>query len=131
MRLPILALVLLLPACSYIPMAPSVYKIDIQQGNVVTPEMLARIKPGMTKSQVRFALGTPLITDAFHANRWDYAYRYQKAGKLTEQRHVTAIFENDLLLRLEGDLPPAATEKPEQPAEQAAPAAAKPETKAE
>ena len=108
MRLPILALVLLLPACSYIPMAPSVYKIDIQQGNVVTPEMLSHLKPGMTQSQVRFALGTPLITDTFHPNRWDYAYRFQKAGALTEQHHVTVVFENDVLLRVEGDLPPSA-----------------------
>jgi outer membrane protein assembly factor BamE len=118
MRLPILALVLLLPACSYIPMAPSVYKIDIQQGNVVTPEMLSRLKPGMTQSQVRFALGTPLIADAFHPNRWDYAYRFQKAGELTEQHHVTVVFENDVLLRVDGEVPPAAVK----PVDAAAPA---------
>lgn len=113
MRLSIIALAFLLPACSYIPMAPSVYKIDIQQGNVVTQDMLSRLKPGMTRSQVRFILGTPLVTDVFHPNRWDYVYRYQKAGKLTEQSRVTAVFENDLLLRMEGDVVPAANAKPE------------------
>lgn len=80
------------------------YKIDIQQGNVVTQDMVAKLKPGMTKSQVRYILGTPLVTDMFHANRWDYVYRYQKAGKLTEERHVTIIFEQDALQRIEGDV---------------------------
>lgn len=112
MRLSIIVLALLLPACSYIPMAPSVYKIDIQQGNVVTQDMLSRLKPGMTRSQVRFVLGTPLVTDIFHPNRWDYVYRYQKAGNLTEQSRVTAVFENDLLLRIEGDVVPAGSAKP-------------------
>lgn len=128
MRLSIIVLALLLPACSYIPMAPSVYKIDIQQGNVVTQDMLSRLKPGMTKSQVRFALGTPLVTDAFHPNRWDYVYRYQKAGTLTEQRRVTAVFENDLLLRIEGDVVPAGSANP--PAE-AMPVEARPGIKTE
>lgn len=107
MRLSILVLVLFLSACSYIPMAPSVYKIDIQQGNVVTPEMVSRLKPGMSRSQVRFVLGTPLVADVFHPNRWDYVYRFQKAGKLTEQRHVTVVFENEVLKNIEGDLVPA------------------------
>jgi outer membrane protein assembly factor BamE len=122
MRLSILALVLLLPACSYIPMAPSVYKIDIQQGNVVTPDMVSRLKPGMTRSQVRFVLGTPLVVDAFHPHRWDYVYRLQKAGRLTEQRRVTVVFENDVLKNVEGDLAPAV---------ETVPAEIKPEAKVE
>ncbi|MBZ0104496.1 MAG: outer membrane protein assembly factor BamE [Sulfuricella denitrificans] len=113
MRLSIIALALLLPACSYIPMAPSVYKIDIQQGNVVTSDMLSRLKPGMTRSQVRFVLGTPLVTDVFHPDRWDYVYRYQKAGKVTEQHRVTAVFEKDLLLRMEGDVAVEGNASPE------------------
>ena len=80
------------------------YKIDIQQGNVVTQEMVAKLKPGMTKAQVRFILGTPLITDAFHANRWDYIYRYQKAGKLMEERKLALFFDQELLKRVEGDV---------------------------
>ena len=94
------------------------YKIDIQQGNVVTQEMVAKLKPGMTKAQVRFVLGTPLITDAFHANRWDYVYRYQKAGKLTEERKLALFFDQELLQRVEGDVVAAspATEEKKEPA---------------
>lgn len=63
------------------------YKVDIQQGNFVSSEMLSKLKPGMTKEQVRFVLGTPLLTDMFHANRWDYLFRLQKPnGALTTNR---------------------------------------------
>lgn len=82
----------------------SPYKIDIQQGNSVNQEMLARLKPGMTPSQVRFVLGTPLLVDPFRDNRWDYVYRLQKGGKLVEQRRVTIVFENDRLKAIEGDV---------------------------
>lgn len=106
--------VLLLAACSVTdPVTEKLtpYKIDIQQGNVVTQEMVAKLKPGMTKAQVRFILGTPLIMDAFHANRWDYVYRFQKAGKLTEERKLALFFDKELLQRVEGDVvavaPPA------------------------
>ncbi|WP_244617375.1 outer membrane protein assembly factor BamE [Sulfurimicrobium lacus] len=78
----------------------------------MTQEMMSRLKPGMTKSQVRFALGTPLVSDVFHPDRWDYVYRFQKAGVLTEQHHVTVVFENDLLKRVEGDVVPASSDKP-------------------
>lgn len=80
------------------------YKIDIQQGNAIDQDMLARLKPGMTPAQVRFILGSPLLEDSFHPNRWDYVYRYQKAGKLTEQRRVTVVFEDDRLKGVEGDV---------------------------
>lgn len=82
----------------------SPYKIDIQQGNAITQEMLAKLKPGMTPSQVRFILGSPLVQDPFHPNRWDYVYRYLKAGTLTEQRRVTVVFEDDKLKGIEGDV---------------------------
>lgn len=82
----------------------SPYKIDIQQGNAITQEMLAKLKPGMTPSQVRFILGSPLVQDPFHPNRWDYVYRYLKAGKLTEQRRITVVFEDDKLKSIEGDV---------------------------
>jgi outer membrane protein assembly factor BamE len=99
--------ILLLAACSVTDSVTerlSPYKIDIQQGNVVTQEMVAKLKPGMTKAQVRFIMGTPLITDAYHANRWDYVYRYLKAGKLTEERKMTLFFDRELLQRVEGDV---------------------------
>jgi outer membrane protein assembly factor BamE len=89
------------------------YKIDVPQGNVVTQDMLDRLKPGMTQSQVRFVLGTPLVVDPFHANRWDYVYRLEKAGRVVEQRRITVVFENDVLKGVEGDVvPSAAKEKP-------------------
>ena len=100
-------LALLLASCSSI----TPYKIDVQQGNVITQDMVAKLKPGMTKPQVRFILGTPLLMDTFHANRWDYVYLFDKAGKLQEKRKFTVIFENDLLKRVEGDVVAATPEE--------------------
>lgn len=114
LRLLVVVPVLLFAACSSVSEKLSPYKIDIPQGNVVTQEMVAKLKPGMTKSQVRFIMGTPLITDVFHASRWDYVYRNQKAGKLTEERKLALFFEKDLLQRVEGDViaaSPAGVEK--------------------
>jgi len=80
------------------------YRIDIQQGNYVTQDMIAKVKPGMSPSQVRFALGTPLIVDPFHNDRWDYVYLYNKAGTVTEQRRIIIVFKDDRLVRIEGDV---------------------------
>ncbi len=82
----------------------SVYKLEIQQGNVVTQEMVDKLKPGMTHSQVRYVLGTPLVTDPFHPDRWDYYYylRHSK-DKTGEARHLTVIFKNDVLAEIKGD----------------------------
>lgn len=131
---------LLLQGCGNIPILPFLkpYKIDIQQGNYVTQDMLAKLQPGMSRSQVRFALGTPLIVDPFRTDRWDYAYTLSKQGVLTEQRTVTVVFRGDVLERIEGDVvaganisqPPVAG-KPAAPATPTAPAgpAAVPEKK--
>ncbi len=79
------------------------YKVDVQQGNFVSSEMLSRLKPGMTKEQVRFVLGTPLLTDMFHASRWDYIFRLQKPnGALTTNR-VTVFFRDNLVDRIVND----------------------------
>lgn len=122
MKILLMIMALALAGCSNTPMLPlKPYRIDIQQGNFVTQDMVAKLKPGMTRSQVRFALGTPLIVDPFRNDRWDYFYMMHKAGELTEQRAVTVIFRGDELLRIEGDVTAAA---PVQPA--AAPAAVKP-----
>ena len=88
------------------------YKVEIQQGNYVTQDMVEKLKPGMTRSQVRFALGTPLVTDPFHNDRWDYVYVLQKKGVVTEQRRIVVIFSDDKLLRIDGDVRPADGEKP-------------------
>jgi outer membrane protein assembly factor BamE len=87
-----------------LPSAISPYKIDIQQGNVVTQEMVGKLKAGLTRSQVRFVLGSPLVTDMFHSDRWDYIYLMQRQGKPDERRRLTVIFDGDKLLRLEGDV---------------------------
>lgn len=113
----IVILVLLAAAgCSNVPMLPTLkpYRIDIQQGNYISQDMLVKLKPGMSRSQVRFALGTPLVVDPFRNDRWDYFYMLHKAGALSERRVVTVIFKGDELLRIEGDVVPAASEaKPE------------------
>ena len=90
----------------------SPYKADIQQGNAISQDMLARLKPGMTPSQVRFVLGTPLVVDPFRNNRWDYVYRLQMGGKLVEHRRITVVFENDKLKLIEGDVVAAEQAKP-------------------
>jgi outer membrane protein assembly factor BamE len=85
---------------------PDVYKMDIQQGNEIDSEMLLQLKPGMTKSQVRFVLGTPLIQDSFHNQRWDYIYEMRRGGVLIETRHVILNFEKDLLKNITGEVLP-------------------------
>lgn len=83
------------------------YHVEVQQGNVVDEKMLAQLHPGMTKSQVRFVLGTPLIQDDFHQNRWDYFYQIRKDGKIVDRRSVVLDFEGDALKGIRGDVVPA------------------------
>jgi len=80
-----------------------VYKLDINQGNFVTQDMVDKLKVGQTKPQVRLALGTPLLTSAFHDNRWDYMYEYTRQGRKVEHRQFTVYFADDKLARWEGD----------------------------
>lgn len=84
--------------------APLVYRMDIQQGNMVDQEMLDRLKPGMTKKDVKFILGTPLLIDPFHADRWDYVYSFEPGDGEREQRRITVFFTEDKLQRIEGDI---------------------------
>lgn len=107
MRHLIILLALLCVSCNASLPSITPFKMDIQQGNVVTSKMMLQLKPGMTKSQVRFVMGTPLIQDGFHPDRWDYFYQMQKQGKIIEQRRVTMDFENDALVRIRGDVIPA------------------------
>lgn len=82
------------------------FRINIQQGNFISSEQIAQLKEGMTREQVRFILGTPLVADAFHADRWDYPFRLQKGnGEVTASR-VTVFFKDEKVLRFNGkDLP--------------------------
>ena len=76
---------------------PGVYKIDIQQGNVITQKMLDQLRPGMTRIQVQYVMGTPLLKDTFNSNRWDYVYSMQPGGKSRKQKTITLYFDNDQL----------------------------------
>jgi outer membrane protein assembly factor BamE len=103
-RFSILVAVPLVAACS----AFSVYRMEIQQGNYISQEAVSQLKLGMTKDQVRFVLGTPLVADIFHENRWDYVYRRQRQNSSqVEERRISVFFDGDSLVRLEGDVMPA------------------------
>ncbi len=105
------ACVVLLTGCSRfsVPILPglSPYRMEVQQGNYVTQDMVAKLKPGMTRNQVKFALGTPLIADPFHNDRWDYVYVLQRQGRVVEQRRIVIVFKEDKLERIDGDVQPA------------------------
>jgi outer membrane protein assembly factor BamE len=100
----LLPLILLLAACQSV----QPYHMEIQQGNFITPQQIAQLKPGMTKAQVASVLGTPLLTDQFHADRWDYVYSDKKQGKPLARSHLTLYFQGDVLQRFEGQIAPAA-----------------------
>ena len=110
-RAHILLLALQLAGCGWL--AP--YRIDIQQGNFVSQEMVAQLKLGMTKEQVRFVLGTPLVTDVFHADRWDYVYLLDRPGEPRVQRRLAVFFEDDRVTRLDGDV--VASARQQEPAQ--------------
>jgi len=83
---------------------PFVYRVDIQQGNVIEQSMISKLEPGMTKAKVKFIMGTPLLVDPFHSNRWDYIYSIEPGDGERAQRHVTLFFKDDKLTHLEGDI---------------------------
>jgi outer membrane protein assembly factor BamE len=82
------------------------YRIDIVQGNAITKEQAAALKPGLTRLQVRDLLGTPLMADPFHASRWDYIFTLRRPGAALQRRSVVVSFENDVVKSFEApDLP--------------------------
>ena len=95
----------LITGCSWAP-SLGVYKIDVNQGNFVTQDAVEKLKAGQTKSQVRLILGTPLIADAFHGNRWDYVYRYEQQGRVLDDRKFVVEFQEEKLARWSGDSVP-------------------------
>ena len=110
-RILVLASSLLTAACGLI----TPYRIEIQQGNYMTQEMVAQLKPGLTRDQVRFVMGTPLLTDIFHDERWDYVFVRQRANsREVEHRRIAVFFEDGKLKRVDGDVVAAAAGKPEQ-----------------
>lgn len=114
MRALFLLITLFLGGCSAANLnIPVIYKMEVQQGNEIDSKMLLKLKPGMTKVQVKFILGTPLIVDSFHKDRWDYIYvlrKYDETQKNTEsseRRHVILKFENQLLKSIAGEVIPS------------------------
>src|SRR5687768_12255330 len=96
--------------------AGCVYRIDVQQGNLLDPEQIDQVEVGMTRSQVRFLLGTPMVVDSFDPDRWDYVYSLRRGhSRKLQKRHVIVWFEGDKVTRVEEPIPiprPAAPEKP-------------------
>ena len=97
----------MLSACSFVGF-PGVYKIDVEQGNIVDQDMADQLKPGMSRRQVRFILGTPLIEDTFNQDRWDYLYVLRNGTDVLDEARISVVFEGDTLVTVSGDyLPPA------------------------
>ena len=91
-----------------VPRIPGItpYRIEVQQGNFVSQEMLSQLKPGMSKEQVRLTMGTPLLADAFHADRWDYIYTREAPNGKRESRKLAVFFADGKLARVDGDVTP-------------------------
>jgi len=102
MRTKLILVSLLLSSCSYLSVPVlSPYKMDIRQGNLITPEMREKLKLGMSKAQVKFVMGTPMVSDAFHADRWDYAYSLERRGEVVEKQHYKLTFAGDQLVSID------------------------------
>jgi len=90
------------PSGSMLSNLPFVYKMTVQQGNIITERMVNQVQLGMNREQVRYLLGTPLLTDLFHTNRWDYIYTIRRGHQPMETKRLTLWFEDDQLVSLEG-----------------------------
>ena len=86
---------------------PFVHKIDVQQGNVITQDMVGQLRKGMDKKKVQFVMGSPIILDTFNNTRWDYIYTFQHRGGTIEKRRITLVFVDDKLDRVDGNVTPA------------------------
>lgn len=112
MRTQILALTFVftssfLSACGFVGF-PGVYKIDVEQGNIITQEIVDQLKPGMSRRQVRFILGTPLVEDTFNEARWDYVYVKRNGVDVLSESRLQVEFEGDSLKNVSGDFIPSA-----------------------
>lgn len=103
----LIALPLSLSGCANNFGFPGVYRINVEQGNIVTSEMIEQLQPGMTRRQVRFILGTPLIEDTFHPNRWDYRYTLRNGIDTLKESRLTVYFDGDELVNVVGEETPA------------------------
>jgi outer membrane protein assembly factor BamE len=104
-----LILAVLLSGCNWL------YKQDVQQGNLLETDQIDALKPGMTKRQVMLILGTPAIQSPFHENRWDYVSSYKDGGGNIDLKRLTVFFDDNVLVRTEGDYEPGKSAEPEAP----------------
>jgi outer membrane protein assembly factor BamE len=104
MRIHLVLISALLASCSALPTFTP-YKVEIRQGNLITPDMRAKLKLGMTQAQVKAVLGAPLINDPYHPDRWDYVYRLETKGDLVENQRLTLYFAKDVLKRIDDATP--------------------------
>ncbi len=102
-----LSLAVVLAGCSYVRF-PGVYRIAVQQGNIIDQKKVDQLKTGMSKRQVQYVMGTPLVSDVFHQDRWDYIYQLRRGGDVLRDRRFTVYFENDQLVHYDGDYEPNA-----------------------
>lgn len=93
---------------------PGVYRINVEQGNIVTMDMLDQLKPGMTTRQVRYILGTPLIEDPFRTDRWEYLYMIRNGENTLAESRLSVYFENDKLTHFTSSVPPSGQETAEE-----------------
>ncbi len=96
-----------LTACSSLQF-PGVYRITVDQGNIVTQEMVDQLRPGMTRSQVQFILGSPMLEHTFASQRWDYVYTTQDGIQERKQKRLTVFFEGDRMSHFVGTFVPSA-----------------------
>ena len=94
-------------SCTYLyDHIPGIYRVDIQQGNIIEQGMIDQLKPGMSKKQVLYILGSPMAENTFHKNRWDYIYINQPSGEDKVQHQFSLFFENDVVVGVQGDFRP-------------------------
>jgi outer membrane protein assembly factor BamE len=106
-RLATLLVTLLMAGCSNFDF-PWVYRLPIEQGNVVKQEMIDQLKPGMSKEQVQFIMGTPMIANTFRPDRWDYLFYLQRGRETLKDYRMTVYFSNDKLTHFTGSFKPSA-----------------------
>ncbi|MDD1613784.1 MAG: outer membrane protein assembly factor BamE [Methylococcaceae bacterium] len=87
---------------------PGVYRLEIQQGNIIDQAMVDQLRPAMNKRQVVYIMGSPMLDNVFHKNRWDYLYSNQPSGEDRVQKQISLFFENDQIVGIQGDFRPGA-----------------------
>ncbi len=115
-RLLICSLLLMAASCSLSRISiPRVFKITIQQGNLISQEMIDQLKPGMTRTQVAFVMGEPVARNTFNEDRWDYIYTVVVPGVYSDEKRMSLYFENEVLAYFTGDFAPTGSDSDPEP----------------